>query len=125
MAIAICVRCGQAKDAHWDACAACDLHPGDEGIEASVQSAYLSMARFDDPARQRAYELELDRLGDRIARGERPEFDPGDLAALRALYTEGVGWTTRDTVGMFAYVGIWLGTPILLAVIATWLLGKC
>lgn len=108
-----------------DACTACGFDPDAEGMEARVRSAYFSVSRFDDAGARRDYERALDGLGQQIARGESVKTQADEVARLHDFLAEGKGWRTSDSIKMVAFVGVWLGTPIVLIVLAILLLSKC
>jgi hypothetical protein len=64
-------------------------------------------------------------LGERLARGVLIDYVPEDLKRIRDLMAEGKGWKPGDSVKLIALVALWLGTPIVLLVIAIWLLNSC
>jgi hypothetical protein len=81
MAEAICLRCGSAKGKPWETCTRCRFDPTRDE-DSLVRSAYLSVGRFDDPAEQERYRVELDRVGGEIQRGLEPAFAEAELARL-------------------------------------------
>jgi hypothetical protein len=94
-------------------------------VEDQIRHLYLSVHRFDEPARSAKYEAELDEIGAELARGHAPVYAPDELARLRRFLTEGEGWRPRDSYKMVALLAIWLGTPLILVVAAIWLLSSC
>ena len=81
MAKAICIRCGHAKSRPWKACRKCGFDPSDDE-EALAKSVYLSAGRFEDAARQAAYERELDKVGMALSQGQSITYDKPELERL-------------------------------------------
>jgi len=80
---AICIRCGEHKQAAFDVCSRCGLDPS-LNEEDMIKSAYLSLGRFNRDE-QRDYEGELLLMGRALRDGyEVIKYDSKELDRLRA-----------------------------------------
>jgi hypothetical protein len=88
---AICLRCGETKNAPYEQCGGCGYHPADD--ESLVKSVYLSVGRYDSPAEQSQYKYELKKLAKQIHEGNEIAFDSVDITRLQKqkIEVESVG----------------------------------
>lgn len=79
---AICLRCGEAKQAALDVCPRCGLDPRGNP-ESAIRSVYLSEERFESQIERTNYRRELDEIAYRIRHRQPFEFDGRELNRLR------------------------------------------
>lgn len=78
---AVCLKCGESKDAPYKRCNQCGFNPTDD--DSLVKSVYLSVGRYDTPDEQSRYEYELNELAKEIRSGHEIAFDRVDIDRLR------------------------------------------
>lgn len=83
---AVCLQCGEAKNAPNEQCGGCGYHPTDD--ESLVKSFYLSLRRYDEPAEQSQYAYELEKLAKQLREGNEIAFDKVDIARLQKQKAE-------------------------------------
>jgi hypothetical protein len=82
MSLSICIKCGTAKRIALRRCSACGFDPSKDE-DSQVRSVYLSTGRYEDPADQEYYALQLPQLAASIRSGQPVEFEAAELDRLR------------------------------------------
>lgn len=117
---AICLRCGETKDAPDEKCGGCGYHPKDN--ESLVKSVYLSIGRYDAPAKQMEYRYELQKLAKQIREGNIVAFDSVEIIRLQKQKIEvetvsdlgGVRYLTKVFLPGFLFLLLLLGVLVAL-----------
>lgn len=76
---AVCIQCGTKKKEAWYKCRKCGLTPTGKDL---VKSVYCSTGRFQDPDDQDRYEVELEKIANKLKSGKAIKYNDQELERL-------------------------------------------